>query len=221
MYIHYTKDWGLLYWHDHPVESLPAIPYETSAIDASLQAFPSHNLMQLVGLVNAAHATNLKTHKSVTGIVFTLAGGAIAYKSKLQATIATSSTKSELIITVTTTKMAKYLCSVLAELGFPQDGPTHLYEDNMAAIAMVNKNHPPPCAHHINIQYFAIQEWHQCWIIEMFHIPGIINVSDAGIKALTWQLHTQHTHCSMGHFSHPCSHCCAQLEFKPIIKHYS
>jgi hypothetical protein len=67
-----------------------------------------------------------------------------------------------LIAAVTATKMAKYLCSVLAELGFPQDGPTPLYEDNLAAIAMINENHPTPCACHVNIQHFAIQEWCQC-----------------------------------------------------------
>jgi hypothetical protein len=71
-------------------------------------------------------------------------------------------TESKLIAAVTAAaKMAKYLHSVLAELGFPQDGPTPLYEDNMAAIAMINENHPTPCACHVDIQHFAIQEWHQ------------------------------------------------------------
>jgi hypothetical protein len=162
--------------------------------------------MQLVSLVDAAHATDLMTCKSITGLVFTLASGTIAYKSKLQATVAMSLTESKLIATVTTTKMAKYLHSVLAELGFPQDDPTPLYEDNLAAIAMTNENCPTPCACHVNIQHFVIQEWCQHQIIEMFHIPSIINASDAGTKALAWQLHTQHTHHSMGHFGHPCSH---------------
>jgi hypothetical protein len=55
--------------------------------------------------------------------------------------------------------MAKYLQSVLDDFGFPQDGPTPLYEDNMAAIAMINERKPTPCSRHIDIQYFAIQEW--------------------------------------------------------------
>jgi hypothetical protein len=83
-YLHHTKDWGLLYWHDHPVESLPAVSFEIPAIDPLLPAFPSHNLMQLVGLVNAAHATDLKTHKSVTSLVFTLTSGTIAYNPSFQ-----------------------------------------------------------------------------------------------------------------------------------------
>ena len=67
-YLHHTKDWGLLYWHDHPVESLPAVPFEIPAIDPLLPAFPLHDLMQLVSLVDAAHATDLKTHQ-VLGIL--------------------------------------------------------------------------------------------------------------------------------------------------------
>lgn len=74
----------------------------------------------LVRYEDAAHATNLIQSKSVTGLVFMLAGGAIAYKSMLQTTTAT------------------YLCSVLDELGFPQSEPTMLHEDYQAVINVVN-----------------------------------------------------------------------------------
>jgi hypothetical protein len=37
----------------------------------------------MTGYVDAAHATDLKTRRSVSGYVFTLAGGAVAFKSKL------------------------------------------------------------------------------------------------------------------------------------------
>ena len=33
------------------------------------------------------------------------------------------------------------------------------YVDNEAVIAMINKNRPTTCAHHIEIQHFTIQEW--------------------------------------------------------------
>jgi hypothetical protein len=44
---------------------------------------------------------------SVTGLSFCLAGGAIAFKSKLQLTVAISSTESEFIAAVLATKVAK------------------------------------------------------------------------------------------------------------------
>jgi hypothetical protein len=79
------------------------------------------------------------------------------------------------------------------QVGFTQDGPTPLYEDNMAAIAMINERKLTPRSHHIDIQHFAIQEWQQRGIIVMHHIPGVINVADQATKALSWTLHSCHT----------------------------
>ena len=84
--------------------------------------------------------------------------------------------------------------------GGTQDGPTPLYEDNMAAIAMINECKPTPRSRHIDIQHFAIQEWQQRGIIVMHHIPGVINVADQATKALSWTLHSRHARRSMGHF---------------------
>jgi hypothetical protein len=129
---------------------------------------------------------DIPTCCSITGLVFCLAGGAIAYKSKLQATVTTSSTEAEFIAAVHAAKLAKYLWSVLLKFGVPQDGPMPLYEDNMAAIAMINERKPMPRSCHINIQHFAIQEWQQQGtIIVMHHIPGVINVADQATKALS------------------------------------
>jgi hypothetical protein len=74
----------------------------------------------LTGYVDAAHATDLKTRRSISGYVFTLAGGAVTFKLKLQATVATSSTEVEFVAAVSAAKVTKYLRSVLHELGFGQ-----------------------------------------------------------------------------------------------------
>ena len=100
------------------------------------------------------------------------------YKSKLQVTVATSSTEAEFVAAVSAAKTAKYLHSVLSELGFPQSGPTILYEDNQAAIAMVNENKPTTRSRHIDIQYFAIQEWRARGLIKLVYIPTSLNVAD-------------------------------------------
>jgi hypothetical protein len=76
--------------------NLPVIPYADS---------PN----QLVGYVDAAHANDPKTRRSVTGFVITLCGAAICYRSKQQTTVATSSTEAEFIAAVTATKAVKYL----------------------------------------------------------------------------------------------------------------
>jgi hypothetical protein len=201
-YLRCTRDWGIIYWREHPVDSLPAVPLDQPTLDTSLPPFPTHPLLQLVGYVDAAYATDTLTRWSITGLVFCLAGGTIAYKSKMQATVATSSTEAEFIAAVHAAKLAKYLRSVLEELGFAQEGPTPLYEDNLAAIAMINQKKPTSRSRHIDIQYFAIQEWKRRGLIVMRHIPGVINVADQATKALSWVLHSRHARRSMGHYGH-------------------
>jgi hypothetical protein len=198
-YLRATKSWGIIYWRDRPVDQFPEVPLAQPDLDPSLPSFPVEKLDRLVGFLDAAHATDLKTRRSVTGYVFCLAGGAVAFKSKLQAVVATSSTEAEFVAAVSAAKVAKYLRSVLAELGFAQLKPTPLYVDNQAAIAMVNERKPTPRSRHIDIQHFAIQEWRAAGEVELHHIPGVINPSDQTTKPLGWALHSRHVHRSMGH----------------------
>jgi hypothetical protein len=78
-------------------------------------------------------------------------GGTLAYKSKIQTTVSTSSTEAEFLAAAHAAKIAKYLLFILLEIGYPQLGPKTLYEDNAAAIPMVNASRPTPCARHIDI----------------------------------------------------------------------
>ena len=203
-YLRRTKAWGILYWRGEPVASLPKVDIEQPPLDPLLPSFPQHSLLQLVGFVDAAYATDTNTRRSLTGIVFCLAGGAIAYKSKLQATVATSSTEAEFIAAVHAAKIAKYLRTILHEFGISQEGPTPLYEDNVSAIALINERKPTPNSRHIDIQHFAIQEWQRRGLIVMRHIPGIINVADHATKALGWTLLARHARRAMGHYGPPC-----------------
>jgi len=88
----------------------------------------------------------------------------------------------------------------MTELGFPQDEPTPIYEDNMSAIKMINARVPTERSHHIDIQYFAIQDWKEAGDIVMSHIPGIINPADDLTKPLGWILHARHARRIMGHY---------------------
>lgn len=136
-------------------------------------------------------------------MVFMLAGGAVYYKSKLQPVLSTSSTKAELIAAVQAAKIAKCMRSVLIELGYPQDGPTILHEDNEAAIHVSNNTKPTERTRHVDIAWFAIQEWHQNKEMLLEYINTTINISDANTKAVPWVLHRRHCHRAMGHMGPP------------------
>lgn len=158
-YLRKTANWGIIYWRPKPLMHLAmgkVTPLAIPETSQSLAPFPlPEDPLTLVGYVDAAYWTDSKTRRSVTGTVFTLCGAAIAFRSKLQAIVATSSTEAEFIATVQAAKTAKYHLSVLSEVGFPQNGPTKLYEDNEAAILMTNAGKSTQRSRHIDIQHFA------------------------------------------------------------------
>jgi Reverse transcriptase (RNA-dependent DNA polymerase) len=209
LYLRNTKHWGLTYWRPTRLPDLPSPTFPTEPIDINLTNVPpflhTQDPTQLVGYVDAAYATDTNTRRSVTGFVITLCGAAICYRSKLQPTVSTSSTEAEFIAAVTAAKAVKYLRSVLSELGdnFKLKTPTIIYEDNTAAIEMINAGKPTNRTRHVDIQLFAIQEWKNRGDIVLAHIPGIINIADSLTKALGWILHNRHVRRAMGHFYPP------------------
>ena len=60
--------------------------------------------------------------KSVTGLLFMLAGGVIAYKPKLQVTVPTSSTEAELYAAVDAAKIAYLAYPTWGNLDVPHPG---------------------------------------------------------------------------------------------------
>eukprot|EP00957_Ditylum_brightwellii_P207227 15352063-Ditylum_brightwellii.AAC.1 len=120
------------------------------------------------------------------------------HANKLEITVTTSSTETEFVQAVSATKMAKYLCTVLNELGIVQQGPTMIYKDNTAAILVANANKPNSRTRHIDISYFALQEWVQCGEVKLAHIQGVVNPADALTKALGWTLCRRHATQMMG-----------------------
>ncbi len=157
-------------------------------------------MTNLVAFADAAYATDTKTHHSVSGYVIIYAGAAVAYKAKMQSTVATSSTEAKFIAAVYAAKVVKHLRSILNDLHLLPSKPTIIYEDNKAAINMINDSKLTAHSWHIDIQHFAIQEWQDCREIKMCHIPGILNLADDKTKSLTWTLHSQHSCHSMGHY---------------------
>jgi hypothetical protein len=200
-YLRRTFDWGIIYWRPNSIPTtLPDISFCPPPVDPDLPPFPTLPPDTLVGFVDASHAACLRTRRSITGLAFCYGGSVIAYKSKFQPIVATSSTEAEFYAAVTAAKQAKYFRSILEELGLPQSAPTALFEDNQAAIAMINENRPTPRVRHLDTQYFAIQEWRHAGILKMYHIPGVINPADQQTKPLASRLHNRHVRRLMGHY---------------------
>ena len=201
-YLRRTINWGIRYRKSKSDLGLPASSDFQLHQPDGLPTFPTPSPPnQLMCFVDAAHANDLRNRRSTTGYAFMMCGGAISYRTKTQSITATSSTEAEFLAAVLAAKHAKYLRYILKELGFPQLGPTPIYEDNMSAIKMINARVPTERSRHVDIQHFAIQDWHDAGDIVMRHIPGIINPSDDLTKPLGWILHSRHARRIMGHYT--------------------
>ena len=130
-----------------------------------------------------------------------LAGGAVVYKSKTQSLTACSSTEAEFIAAYDVAKAVKYIRSILRDLKFLNDKPTKIFIDIESALKIINDNQAPTAqTRHLDIRYFALQDWKADGDIEMVHIPGIVNPSDDLTKPLGWILHERHCRRTMGHY---------------------
>jgi hypothetical protein len=106
---------------------------------------------------------------------------------------ASSSTESEFIAAVTAAKLARYLHTVLKQLGFPQTKPTVIFIDNLSALKIINDNtSPTDRTRHMDLSFFAIQDWREAGDIVMSHIAGILNPSDDLTRPLGWVHHFRH-----------------------------
>eukprot|EP00804_Cyclotella_cryptica_P016569 CCRYP_020523-RA/>CCRYP_020523-RA protein AED:0.25 eAED:0.37 QI:0/0/0/1/1/1/2/0/309 len=99
-YLVATRKDGIYFWRASPLLTLPEHPIPICAtalhgqLPPSVQS-PHHDCKDMHVYANSDWATCPKTRQSFTGIVVMLAGGKIAYNTKLQPTVALSSTKAE------------------------------------------------------------------------------------------------------------------------------
>ena len=93
--------------------------------------------------------------------------------------------------------------SYLKQLNFEQVGPTEIYIDNLSALRIINDNRSPTDrVRHMNLRFFAIQDWREDGDIIMKHIPGIYCMPDALTKNLGWVLNSRHCRRMMGHYNY-------------------
>ena len=203
-YLVATRKDGIYFWRITPRMDLPEHPIPTCAtslhgpIPPEVQR-PNHDCTQLHAYTDSDWATCTKTRRSFSGIIVQLAGGTIAYKTKMQPTVALSSTEAEFMAVCDTGKMILFIRSILWDLGIPQQAATLLYEDNDACTAMANAQKPTTRTRHMDIRYFALAKWVEQDIMKLEHIHTSINLADHMTKILDRTLFYRHVDYIMGH----------------------
>jgi len=108
------------------------------------------------GYVDGDYACDLGKRRSIVGYVFTLAGGAISWMSKLQETVALSTTEEEYIVASDASKEAICLKGLLDDIGRTQE-KVILLCDSQSAIHLATNPAYHSKTKHIDVRHHFLR----------------------------------------------------------------
>ena len=138
----------------------------------------------ITGYVDADHAHDLVTRRSVTGVLLLLNNTQIKWYSKRQNTVETSTYGSELVAARIATELIMEMRYKLRMLGVPILGSAALCGDNQSVV--INTTVPSSVLKkkHNAIAYHRVREAVAAGILHFFYIPTDTNIADVLTKAL-------------------------------------
>ena len=128
----------------------------------------------------------------MSGYVFILAGGAILWKSKKQASVSLSTTEAEYYALGIVCKEAIWIKQICQELRMLLNDPILIYSDNTGAVALSDNPVFHNRSKHIDIRWHFVRDLICLKVVCTSHIPGTENGVDFFTKALSWP---EHEHC--------------------------
>ena len=142
--------------------------------------------MRLFCYVDATF-NSYKNAKSHYGYSFSLGenNGHFFSKSAKMKIVTLSSTESEYVALCFAVLEIVYLRRILAELGFPQSGPTVVYEDNQSCIKIVEGSLNHNTTKHINVKYHYSRQQFKKGTFTIEHIATEEMIADILTKSLS------------------------------------
>ena len=138
----------------------------------------------LGGSTDADWAGDPETRRSTSGYIITLGGAPVSWRSSRQKCLATSSCEAEYVAACAASQDLVWLRRVLDELGFVQEGPSILFEDNQGCIRHAKNQTDHGRMKHIDVKKFFVRELVQAGEIELRYIPTEEMPADIMTKAL-------------------------------------
>ena len=132
--------------------------------------------------------------KSTSGYVITIAGGAVAWSLKKQASVALSTAEAEYISAMHAAKQVLWHSSLFQELKINLPMTSTIFSDNQAAIAIVH--HPKIHAHtkHIDISYHFLRDLVKSGTLNLVYVDIHQNLADLFTKGLSRVTHQNLTY---------------------------
>jgi hypothetical protein len=175
-----TKDVGLCYG-----------PGSAGVSAESAALLPPHRLVQhvgqeqLCGYVDASYAEDTDTRRSQSAYVFMLGGAAISWRSKLQKTVAQSSTEAEYMSLSDAVNEARYLRKLYKDVyGREHAGPVVMFEDNQSAIKSASNPDGVTRIKHMDVRYHNVRGQVAAGVVKLVYISTEEQAADCLTKSL-------------------------------------
>ena len=85
-----------------------------------------------------------------------------------------------------------YLREILNDFGFPPTGPTRVYEDNLACVAMSENPVSRKYSRHIDIRRYFVRDLVSMQVLKLVPLGTNLMVADALTKSLPAPAHAKH-----------------------------
>jgi hypothetical protein len=185
----YQKNPGIEHWK----QIKHALRYVKATLDYSL-CFNQKDL-QLQGYTDADWQGDPDDRKSTSGYLFTIAGGAISWRSKKQDSVAMSSMEAEYIAASEAAKEAVWLKEFLSTLKIIDSArkPVMVYCDNQAAIKVSRDPRFHSKSKHIEGRYHYIRDViNRLKLVSLEFLPSVDMVADPLTKPLSQVVFGKH-----------------------------
>jgi hypothetical protein len=159
---------------------------------------------RLIAYADADWATCTETRRSISAFVVLLNGAAIAWKSKKQGAVATSSSEAEFVSASKAADELVWERRLLADLGFPQPGPTPLHEDNRACKLLSQNPVHSERSKHIDFRVHALRERVATGEVVLVDCASRDMVADSLTKNLPVDAFLRHRDVQLGRLHQPC-----------------
>ena len=132
--------------------------------------------------------------KSTSGYIFTLAGGAISWKSSKQPIVTSSMMYAEFLACYEASGQVNWLKKFLPGLRVVDniERPPKLYCDNNPTVEYAHNNRSSGAAKHNNIKYYVVKEKIQDYVISLEHIKTYNMLVDPLTKGLPPNVFRKH-----------------------------
>ena len=150
-----------------------------------MSALPSIGNGVLTAYTDADYGAHPMDRKSRTGYVLYFNNGPVAWGSKKQSCVATSTTHAEYIALYVVTKEVIWCRRLLADLGFAQTEPTVIYTDSQSALRLAMNPEFHAHTKHIDIKYHYTREQILLQSIQLQYVNTYAQLADILMKPLT------------------------------------